>query len=98
MNNTMNTLNTYLVGGAVRDLLMGKQPKDRDYVVVGSTEQQMLDLGFSKVGADFPVFLHPETGEEFALARRERKTGSGYNGFTCEFGTDVTLKEDLALS
>lgn len=92
----MNNTQTFLVGGAVRDLLMGLVPKDRDYVVVGTTADQMLANGFSQVGADFPVFLHPETGEEFALARRERKTGTGYNGFTCEFGTDVTLEEDLA--
>ena len=89
-------MQTYLVGGAVRDLMMGLEPKDRDFVVVGSTEQQMLDLGFSKVGADFPVFLHPETGDEYALARRERKTGKGYTGFTCEFDPSVTLTEDLA--
>lgn len=90
-----NALKTYLVGGAVRDLMLGLEPKDRDYVVVGSTEQQMLDLGFSKIGADFPVFLHPETGDEYALARRERKTGKGYTGFTCEFDPSVTLEEDL---
>lgn len=75
---------------------MGREPKDCDYVVVGATEQEMLDAGFSKVGADFPVFLHPETGDEYALARREWKTGKGYTGFTCEFGTDVTLEEDLS--
>ena len=89
-------MKTYLVGGAVRDLLMGMEPKDRDYVVVGSTVDEMLDADFEKVGADFPVFLHPETGEEYALARRESKTGTGYLGFTSEFGTDVTLEEDLS--
>jgi tRNA nucleotidyltransferase (CCA-adding enzyme) len=85
----------YLVGGAVRDMLMGLDPKDRDYVVVGSSVEEMLAAGFSQVGADFPVFLHPETGDEYALARRERKTGTGYLGFTSEFGADVTLEEDL---
>ena len=89
-------MNTYLVGGAVRDMLMGLEPKDRDYVVVGSSSSDMLAAGFSQVGADFPVFLHPQTGEEYALARREKKTGTGYLGFTSEFGTDVTLEEDLA--
>jgi len=88
-------MNTYLVGGAVRDMLMGLDPKDRDYVVVGSSPSDMLAAGFSQVGADFPVFLHPETGDEYALARREKKTGTGYLGFTSEFGTDVTLEEDL---
>lgn len=88
-------MNTYLVGGAVRDMLMGLDSKDRDYVVVGSSAGKMLADGFQQVGADFPVFLHPETGDEYALARRERKTGTGYLGFTSEFGTDVTLDEDL---
>ena len=90
------TKSIYLVGGAVRDMMMGKTPKDLDYVVVGSTAQEMLTAGFEQVGADFPVFLHPETGEEYALARREKKTGAGYLGFTSEFGTDVTLEEDLS--
>lgn len=88
-------MKTYLVGGAVRDMLMGLEPKDKDYVVVGSSPSDMLAAGFSQVGADFPVFLHPETDEEYALARREKKTGTGYLGFTSEFGTDVTLEEDL---
>lgn len=88
-------MKTYLVGGAVRDMLMGMEPKDRDFVVVGSTPEEMLSVGFEKVGADFPVFLEPVTGEEYALARREKKTGTGYLGFTSEFGTDVTLEEDL---
>lgn len=88
-------MKVYLVGGAVRDMLMGMEPKDRDYVVVGSSEAEMLALGFTKVGADFPVFLHPETGDEYALARRERKTGTGYLGFTSEFDASVTLEEDL---
>jgi tRNA nucleotidyltransferase (CCA-adding enzyme) len=85
----------FLVGGAVRDMLMGLEPKDRDYVVVGSSPEQMEAAGFEKVGADFPVFLHPETGDEYALARREKKTGTGYLGFTSEFSPDVTLEEDL---
>jgi tRNA nucleotidyltransferase (CCA-adding enzyme) len=89
------SVKTYLVGGAVRDMLMGLEPKDKDYVVVGSSVDEMLAAGFEKVGADFPVFLHPETGDEYALARREKKTGTGYLGFTSEFGVDVTLEEDL---
>ena len=73
----------YLVGGAVRDALLGLPVKDRDWVVVGSTPQEMLDAGYQQVGRDFPVFLHPQTHEEYALARTERKSGSGYTGFTC---------------
>jgi tRNA nucleotidyltransferase (CCA-adding enzyme) len=88
-------MNVYIVGGAVRDMLMGKGPKDVDYVVVGSTPEQMIAAGYKQVGADFPVFLHPETGDEYALARRERSTGDGYLDFDTEFGTDVTLEEDL---
>jgi len=86
----------YLVGGAVRDMLMEREVRDRDYVVVGSTPEEMLANGFKQVGADFPVFLHPETGEEYALARRERKSGRGYHGFEVEFDPTVTLHEDLA--
>jgi tRNA nucleotidyltransferase/poly(A) polymerase len=71
----------YLVGGAVRDALLGIKSKDNDYVVVGSTAEEMLAQGFKQVGEGFPVFLHPETGEEYALARTERKTGPGYKGF-----------------
>lgn len=85
----------YLVGGAVRDLVMGIQPKDFDYVVVGSTPQKMLDYGYKQVGADFPVFLD-ESGTEYALARIERKTGVGYLGFECDASSTVTLEEDLA--
>jgi tRNA nucleotidyltransferase (CCA-adding enzyme) len=83
----------FLVGGAVRDMLMGIEPKDKDYVVVGSSVEEMLAAGFEKVGADFPVFLKDH--EEYALARREKKTGTGYLGFTSEFDKDVTLEEDL---
>ena len=83
----------FLVGGAVRDMLMGVTPKDHDYVVVGSTVEEMLANGFTQVGADFPVFLKDD--EEYALARREKKTGVGYLGFESEFGVDVTLEEDL---
>ena len=85
----------YLCGGAVRDILLGLEPKDRDYVVTGSTPEEMLALGFTQVGADFPVFLHPETGDEYALARTERKTGVGYSGFTAECNSTITVEEDL---
>lgn len=85
----------YLVGGAVRDQLLGRPVKDRDYVVVGSTPEEMLSQGFEQVGADFPVFLHPETKEEYALARSERKTGHGYNGFEVTFDSSTTLEQDL---
>jgi tRNA nucleotidyltransferase (CCA-adding enzyme) len=89
-------LQTYVVGGAVRDALLGLPIKDRDYVVVGSTVDEMLSLGFKPVGKDFPVFLHPQTHEEFALARTERKTSMGYKGFTVHASPHVTLQEDLA--
>lgn len=95
MKTSISELNVYLVGGAVRDEVMGATPKDRDYVVIGSSPEEMISLGFEQVGADFPVFLHPETKEEYALARRERKVGAGYLGFECEFGADVTLEDDL---
>lgn len=85
----------YLVGGFVRDHFMGVTPKDRDYVVVGSSPEEMLSLGFKQVGSDFPVFLHPTTGDEYALARTERKLSEGYKGFTCEWG-GVTIEEDLS--
>jgi len=88
-------MKTYLVGGAVRDRLLGRPPGERDYVVVGASPQQLLDLGFRQVGADFPVFLHPETKEEYALARTERKTLPGYRGFAIHAEPDVTLEEDL---
>lgn len=85
----------YLVGGAVRDQLLSRVVKDKDYVVVGATPQQMLDKGYQQVGKDFPVFLHPQTKEEYALARTERKTRPGYQGFTFNTDTSVTLEEDL---
>ncbi|UZE97039.1 multifunctional CCA addition/repair protein [Alkalimarinus alittae] len=85
----------YLVGGAVRDRLLGLPIKDRDWVVVGATPEQMINDGYQQVGADFPVFLHPKTKEEYALARTERKKGNGYLGFECHASPDVTLEEDL---
>jgi len=86
----------YIVGGAVRDELLGRTVADRDYVVVGATPQAMLEKGFRPVGKDFPVFLHPATNEEYALARSERKTGRGYHGFAFHAAPDVTLDDDLA--
>jgi tRNA nucleotidyltransferase (CCA-adding enzyme) len=88
-------MKTYLVGGAVRDKMLGIQVADKDWVVVGATPQQMLDQGFQQVGADFPVFLHPVSHEEYALARTERKSGQGYNGFDCDASENVTLEQDL---
>jgi tRNA nucleotidyltransferase (CCA-adding enzyme) len=88
-------MQAYLVGGAVRDELLGLEVKDRDWVVVGATPEDMLAKGFKQVGADFPVFLHPGTREEYALARTERKQGRGYHGFTVYSAPDVTLEEDL---
>lgn len=85
----------YLVGGAVRDRLLGLPVKERDWVVVGSTPEAMQALGYKPVGKDFPVFLDPQTGEEHALARTERKSGRGYQGFTFHTGADVTLEDDL---
>lgn len=85
----------YLVGGAVRDTLLGYPFHERDWVVVGATPQQMLDLGYQQVGKDFPVFLHPQTKEEHALARTERKSGRGYTGFSVYAAPDVTLEQDL---
>ncbi|WP_152205202.1 multifunctional CCA tRNA nucleotidyl transferase/2'3'-cyclic phosphodiesterase/2'nucleotidase/phosphatase [Marinobacter changyiensis] len=88
-------MKTYLVGGAVRDELLGLPVKDRDWVVTGATPQEMLQQGFRQVGADFPVFLHPESQEEYALARTERKQGHGYHGFSVYSAPDVTLEDDL---
>ena len=85
----------YLVGGAVRDRLLGYSIKERDWVVVGSTPEEMLSEGFKQVGRDFPVFLHPKTHEEYALARTERKIASGYYGFQCDCSPNVTLEADL---
>lgn len=85
----------YLVGGAVRDEILHLPLKERDWVVVGATEKEMLAKGYLKVGKDFPVFLHPQTKEEYALARKERKVGGGYHGFTFEVDKEVTLEEDL---
>ena len=89
-------MNTYLVGGAIRDALLGQPGSDRDWVVVGATPPQMLDAGFLPVGRDFPVFLHPETREEYALTRTERKSAPGYRGFVVHASPEVTLEEDLA--
>jgi tRNA nucleotidyltransferase (CCA-adding enzyme) len=89
-------MQVYLVGGAVRDALLGLEVKERDWVVVGGTREELLRLGFREVGRDFPVFLHPGTHEEYALARLERKVAPGYRGFSVEFGPEVTLEEDLA--
>lgn len=86
----------YSVGGAVRDRLMGHTPEDEDYVVVGANPKEMVAQGFRPVGKDFPVFIHPETGAEYALARTERKSGVGYKGFAVYAGQEVTLEEDLA--
>ncbi|HEX4763869.1 MAG TPA: multifunctional CCA tRNA nucleotidyl transferase/2'3'-cyclic phosphodiesterase/2'nucleotidase/phosphatase [Usitatibacter sp.] len=89
-------MKTFLVGGSVRDELLGLPVQDRDYVVVGSDPEEMARLGFRPVGADFPVFLHPQTHDEYALARTERKTAPGYKGFTFHAARDVTLEQDLA--
>lgn len=85
----------YKVGGAVRDRLLGRAITERDWVVVGASAEQMLELGYRPVGSDFPVFLHPQTGEEYALARTERKSGRGYGGFVFHASPDVTLEQDL---
>lgn len=89
-------MKSYLVGGAIRDALLGRPGSDRDWVVVGATPQQMLDAGYLPVGRDFPVFLHPGTREEYALARTERKSAPGYRGFVVHAAPGVTLEEDLA--
>ena len=88
-------MKAYAVGGAVRDELLGLPVKDRDYVVVGATPEEMVRLGYKPVGKDFPVFLHPRTHEEYALARTERKSGRGYKGFTVHAAPDVSLEDDL---
>ncbi len=88
-------MKTYLVGGAVRDKLLGLPVKEHDWVVVGATPDELTALGYRRVGQDFPVFLHPDTKEEYALARTERKTGPGYKGFDVDFSGSITLEEDL---
>ncbi|MBA2648401.1 MAG: multifunctional CCA addition/repair protein [Legionella sp.] len=89
-------MKVYLVGGAVRDTCLGLPVKERDWVVVGSTPQELIEKNFKQVGRDFPVFLHPKTKEEYALARTERKSAPGYYGFECNFSSKVSLEEDLA--
>jgi tRNA nucleotidyltransferase (CCA-adding enzyme) len=89
------SVRVYQVGGSVRDSLLGKTPQDLDYVVTGATPELMLAAGFSQVGASFPVFLHPVTGDEYALARTERKNGTGYHGFSVSFSPDTSIKDDL---
>lgn len=91
----IGTAQVYLVGGAVRDMLLGIEPEDKDYVVVGADHNMMIEHGFKQVGADFPVYICPD-GEEYALARTERKTGPGYHGFETDSSNNVTLKEDLS--
>lgn len=93
---TLKHPKVYLVGGAVRDKLLNRPIHDKDYVVVGSTPEEMLSLGYKQVGNEFPVFLHPKTGEEYALARKEISTGDGYRDFKFTFTPEITLKEDLA--
>lgn len=88
-------MKSYLVGGAVRDELLGLAIKDRDWVTVGATPNELTQAGYQPVGNDFPVFLHPDSKEEYALARTERKTGAGYKGFECYFSPDVSLEDDL---
>ena len=92
----MSVMRVFLVGGAVRDKLLGLPVKEQDWVVVGASPEEMIEQGFRPVGKNFPVFLHPQTKEEYALARRERKTGRGYHGFTFHTGSDVSLEEDLS--
>ena len=84
----------YIIGGYIRDTLRGAKPHDKDYVVVGATVDKMLSRGYKLVGKDFPVFLHPETNDEYALARTERKTGDKHTGFDFNFSPDVSLYDD----
>lgn len=95
MANITQKLETFLVGGAVRDALLNHPVVDKDYVVVGASVDAMLQLGFVQVGKDFPVFIHPESKQEYALARTEKKSGHGYTGFACNAAANVTLEEDL---
>ena len=85
----------YLVGGAVRDKLLNIEVYENDWVVVGASENELASKGYKKIGKDFPVFLHPETKEEYALARKERKSGTGHKGFKFKFDSSVSLEEDL---
>jgi len=96
VKDAMNKVRTYLVGGAVRDKIMGYPFNEKDWVVTGSTVKDMLNSGFQQVGKDFPVFLHPKTKEEYALARTERKSGHGYHGFDVHAEPSVTLEQDLS--
>src|SRR5881397_1403560 len=89
-------MRTFRVGGALRDALLGLPVNDTDWVVVGATPEEMIEAGYLPVGNDFPVFLHPDTREEYALARTERKTGRGYHGFAFQASPEVTLEQDLA--
>ena len=91
----MRAMKVYEVGGAVRDALLGLPVKERDWVVVGASADELAAQGYRRVGKDFPVFLHPETGEEYALARTERKIGPGYTGFAFDTAASVTLEQDL---
>ena len=95
MSKIAQHLHYFLVGGAVRDALLNRPVVDKDYVVVGSSVNEMLSLGFIQVGKDFPVFLHPKSKQEYALARTEKKAGQGYTGFDCDASANVTLEEDL---
>lgn len=92
----MSDYQVYLVGGAVRDQLLGLTVKDHDWVVTGATPEQLEERGYQQVGKQFPVFLHPKNKEEYALARKEKKQGQGYTGFICDFSPDISLEEDLA--
>nr|WP_250647677.1 multifunctional CCA addition/repair protein [Sessilibacter corallicola] len=91
----LSSINAYLVGGAVRDELLQRPVADRDWVVVGSTPEQLIDLGFTQIGNDFPCFLHPDSKEEYALARTEQKSGEGHTGFICDFHPNISLEDDL---
>ena len=95
-NNEIFFMHIYLVGGAVRDKLLDYPSSENDWVVVGATPEQMVDLGFTPVGKDFPVFIHNKSGEEYALARTERKSGRGYQGFEFYTSSEITLEQDLA--
>lgn len=93
---TLNNLQVYLVGGAVRDELLGRPVADRDWVVIGATPEMLIEQGYQQIGNDFPCFLHPDSKEEYTLARTEKKSGRGHTGFVCDFSPDITLEEDLS--